>query len=397
MKGMFLRRASYFLIVVFAVSCLLLFAVSRVVSAAQVKAEGVAALVKGEDLAKVHDEALRDAWRRAVEVGVGLVLRADVYVANKQVISQEIKTSAEGYVKSYDIVSEGRDASFYRLSILAEVDMLRIGQTLDDLGIEIGTIGNPRAVVVVDEWNLGDKQPFSIAEAAVRAELLSKGFTIVQPQEVSENQRSLQATQGDTRAAMEIARAFDADIALVGNVRTDPVGSMQRGSFTWHSAVAYADFSVVLRDTGETLSSVSAEETVAKLSMQAAGTEAIKSVTQKCLPQLVIETIAGLNYARNNGIRALKLFVSGVARFSQAQAIKQAVASLRETTRVDLRSFGEAVTSYDIVFLGPSEALAEELESQGFGSKLHELLGKSYKLVVHSLDFGVVNVELCRK
>ncbi|MCK4580639.1 MAG: hypothetical protein KAU10_04760, partial [Dehalococcoidia bacterium] len=327
-------------------SLLLTLAATAVVNAVQVEAEGVAALVAGEDLAKVRDEALRDAWRRAVEVGVGLVLRADLYVANKQVISQEIWTAADGYVNSYQIISEGEDAYFYRITILAEVDMLGIGQTLDELGIEIGSIGNPRAVVVVNEWALGIKQPFSVAEAVLREAFLDKGFTVVRPQEVAEDQRALRAARGDATAAMEIVRAFDADIAIVGNVRTDPVGSMQRGSFTCHSAVAYADFSVVLRDTGETLSSVFAEETVPKLTMEAAGSESIKAVTHACMPRLIIETIAGLNYARGNAIRALKLFVYKVENFSQAQAIKQAVASLREAERVDLRSFGETLTSY---------------------------------------------------
>lgn len=397
MKSIFSRTTNSFLISVLAVGCLLILAASPVVNAVQVEAEGVAALVKGEDLAKIRDEAIRDAWRRAVEVGVGLVLRADLYVANKQVISQEIWTAADGYVKSYQIIGEGEDALFYRITIIAEVDMLGIGQALDELGIEIESIGNPRAVVVVDEWNLGDKQPFSIAEAAIREALLSKGFTVVQPQEVAEDQRALRASQGDTTAAMEIARAFDADIAVVGNVRTDPVGSTQRGSFTWHSAVAYADFSVVMRDTGETLSSVFAEETVPKLTMEAAGSESIKAVTHACIPQLIIETIAGLNYAKGNAIRALKLFVYEVESFSQAQAIEQAVASLREAERVDLRSFGETLTSYDIIFLGPSEALAQELESQQFTTKLRKLLGKSYKLVVRSLDFATVDVELRTK
>lgn len=397
MKSILSRTANCFLISVLAIGYLLILAASPVVNAVQVEAEGVAALVKGEDLAKVRDEALRDAWRRAVEVGVGLVLRADLYVANKQVISQEIWTVADGYVKSYQIIGEGEDVAFYRITILAEVDMLGIGQTLDELGIEIESIGNPRAVVIVNEWNLGARQPFSIAEAALRAAFLDKGFTVVRPQEVAEDQRALRATQGDATAAMEIARAFDADIAIVGNVRTDPVGSTQRGSFTWHSAVAYADFSVVMRDTGEILSSVFAEETVPKLTMEAAGSESIKAVTHACMPQLIIETIAELNYARGNAIRALKLFVYGAGSFSQAQAIKQAVASLRETARVDLRSFGETLTSYDIIFLGPSEALAQELESQQFTTKLRKLLGKSYKLVVRSLDFATVDVELRTK
>lgn len=374
-----------------------LFVVATGSAEVEVEAEGIAALERGADLGKVRDEALRDAWRRAVEFGVGLVLRADLYVANKQAISQEIWTAADGYVKRYKVLREGDDGVFYRISIFAVVDMLGIGRSLEELGLAIESIGNPRAVVLVDEWSLGEKQPFSVAEAALRRAFCDKGFTVLRFEGMADDPRARQATEGDLEAAVEIARAFDADITIVGNVRADPAGSAERGSFTWYSAAAFVDFSAVLRDTGETLSSVSAEETVPKLSLETAGTEAIKEATDSCLPQLIIETIAGLNYARGSNIRALKLLVAGVESFSQAQGLKRTLASLREVTRVDLRTFDAKLSSYDLVYLGPSEALAEELESQEFTSRLRDALEGSYKLAIRSLDFAVVEAELSRR
>ena len=376
---------------------ILLCLVFGVAASVEVQAEGVAALEENDDMGRVQDEALRDAWRRAVEIGVGLVLRADLYVANKQVISQEIRTDVEGYIEDYEVLSRAEVGGLYRITIRARVNMLEVGETLDDLGLEIESIGNPRVVVLIDEWNLGTEQPFSVAEAAIRSAFVEKGFTVLRYEGMADDPRIRQAFEGDREAAVGIARAFDADITIVGNVRTDPIGSTVIGSNTWQTAVAYGDFSVVLRDTGQAICSIFAEESERHLAMEAAGTAAIQGVTEASLPQLLIETIAGLNYARGNGIRSLKLLVHGVESFSQADALRSALALLREAAHVDLRTFDQGLASFDIVFLGPSDALARELEAEYLTSQLCELLGRSYRLTVLSLDFGVVEAELIRR
>ena len=375
-------------------SCVLMLLTPIVEGAVSVQVEGVAALAQGEDLAKIRDEALRDAWRRAIEEGVGLVLRSESYVLNYQAISDEIWSSTQGYIKKYSIIQEDRDNDFYRITISAEVDMLKLGQALDDLGIEIDRIGNPRILVFLEEWNLGIKQPASLAEAVIREAFCMRGFTVVESEEAANYQQALHTAQGDARITTEIARALNADVAIVGKVWTDPAGSTKMGAFTWHAARAYADIHVVLRDTGEILTSVLVEETVSKLTPEAAGSEAIKRASQACIPQLIIETIAGLNYISPDAIRALTLFVDGIESYSQALALKQVLGSLRELSQVRLRRYGELLVTFDLVYLGPAETLAQELESTQFTARLKELLGKGTSLVVRSIGFGTVEVGL---
>ena len=376
------------------VSSALVFVAPITIGEVSVRVEGVAALEPGEDLAKIRDEALRDAWRRAIEEGVGLVLRAESYALNYQAISDEIWTSTQGYIKEYKVIQENKDDSFYRVTISAEVDMLKLGQALDDLGIEIDRIGNPRIVVLLDEWNLGTAQPVSIAEAAIREAFCMRGFTVVEPKETASYQQALQAADGKAEAATQIARALGADVAIVGDVWADPAGSIERGAFTWHAAIAFADVYVILRDTGETLTSVLVQETATKLTPELAGSEAIKKATYACIPQLIIETIAGLNFTSPDVVRALTLFVHGLESYSQAVSLKQALGGLRESNKINLRAFGGAMTTFDIVYLGPTEALAEELESTDFISRVREHLSKRTSLAVVSVGFGTVEVVL---
>jgi hypothetical protein len=362
-----------------------------------VQVEGVAAIVPGEDLARTRDEALRDAWRRAVEVGVGLVLRAESYMANFQVLEDNIWTSASGYVKTYRVLSETQDETFYRVTIEAEVDMLKLGEALDDLQIEIDRIGNPRVVVIAQEWTFGVEQPFSVAEGVLRQALLGKGFLVLDRSrlaEIRDPKLLARATQGDTQAAAEVARALDADIAVVGRVRAESQGSVQAGTFTWFSAVAHGDFTVVLRGTAEVLSSVLDEKTAPGLSFESAGTQAIEDVTEACIPQLVVETIAGLNWMSASTSRVVKLLIFSVPNLAVATALQNALGSVREISQVYLRSFGQDLASFDVVYLGPAEDLASQLESKAFQNALKTALKHAARLEVTSTGFDTIVLEL---
>jgi hypothetical protein len=363
----------------------------------EVYAEGVAAYERGGDEGAARDEALRDAWRQAVAIGVGCAVRAEVYVENKRVITQEIHTNVMGYIEYYEILKSVAVENLWRVSIRADVDMLSVEQMLGDFGIQIESIGNPRVVVVVRESNLGEEQPFSIAEAGLRLAFYERGFTVLQYEGMANDPRIQQAIDGDIEAAVNIARAFDADITVVGGVFTISAGEVERGLFTWQQVKAYGDFSTVLRDTGVVLSSVLAQTENSHPSATAAGTQGIESVTAEALPTLLADTIAALNYARGNGVRALKLLASGIETYDQATAVKRALESLREVSYVDHRTFDQGFASYDVEYLGPADALAQDLESGSFADVLEDVLGRSCQLTIRSFDFAIIEAELSER
>src|SRR3989338_6810545 len=61
--------------------------------------EGIGAIVKG-DLAIAKDNALNDAFRKAVEQAVGTLVQAQTLVDKYQLISDEIYTKSQGYKKN---------------------------------------------------------------------------------------------------------------------------------------------------------------------------------------------------------------------------------------------------------------------------------------------------------
>jgi len=358
-----------------------------------VSAEGVAALEAESDLGRVRDEAIRDAWRRASEQGVGLFLHAEARVEDLMLVSSAILTRLDAFIVNYEVVREWEDNVFYRVEIFAEVDTFQVGRTLEDLGYEIESIGNPRTAVRIREHRLGEPQPLSVAEALVRQTLEDKGFMLVKPNEAAGCPLAA-LDSADSQAALELAQAFDADVAVVGKVTTEPRGSIERGSFTWYSATALVDLLAVLRSTGEVLGSVYIAAVAPRTSMEAASVAAIEDAVSNALPKLIFDVIANLSLIDGTGLRAIRLVVEGIESFEQAQYLRAALSTLREASSVQLRQYGKTMTVYDVTYLGPADALGVELESDAFSRTLHAYSGQRITLSITALDFASIHAQL---
>ena len=372
----------------------------------QVTAEGVAAVVAGDDPGRIRDEALRDALRRAVEIGVGVMVRTESQMENYEVLRDQIWTATSGYVRSYQVLRETQDEDFFRITIRAVVDTLALGENLENLGFEIGLIGNPRIVVTVQEWVCENEpgaapvcveQPFSVAGDALQRGFLKKGFTLVDKsrlEQLTDPEVIDLAAKGDTAAAASLARALDADLTLAGNVRVESAGTTAAGGFDWYKALATLSAKVVLRDTGEVVSSVLLTTKATKTSFSAAASAATEKASSLAMPQLVFETIAGLNYQDTEMNREIGVHIHGVSSFSEATAVQQAVEAIREAESADLRTYDDSLLAIDVHFLGTSVDLAQVFEAPWFASRLSTEIGRNALIKIVGIDYGSIEAEL---
>jgi len=358
-------------------------------------ATGVAALSPEIDLGKVRDEAIRDAQRRAAEQGAGLFLHAEARVEDLILVSSMVSTRVDAFIVNSEVVREWVDDMFYWVEILAEVDTFEVGCTLEDLRFKIESIGNPRTVVRIQEKRLGEPQTLSVAEALVRQALEERGFAVVEPNEASGCSFSaLEATS--PKAALELAQAFDADVSLVGNAVAEPLGSIKLGLFTWYNAIGVVDLQAYLRSTGDELGSVLAKAKApkARTSMEAASIDAIEAAVSKALPKLLFEIIAKLNMVNGSGLRAVRLIIEGLSSFQDALHVESALGTLREAVSVNLLQYGETLTTYDVKYMGPTDALAGKLESDNFADMLKAYFGQRLSLAVTAFDFASIHAKL---
>jgi hypothetical protein len=145
-----------------------------------VEAEGMAPY-NANDLPGSKAAALAAAQRSAVELVVGVYVNAKTQVDKAVAIQNNILSHTEGYIKKYNIISEGRSGDYYKVKIRALVSTQQLHDDLDSLGLlREPSIGNPRIALLVQEWIGEIRDPTASATRTLTQGLLNKGFQVVE-------------------------------------------------------------------------------------------------------------------------------------------------------------------------------------------------------------------------
>lgn len=107
----------------------------------------------GKNIDAARNKALADAFRNAVEVGLGVWTKSESEVKDATLVKDEILTRAEGYVIDHEIVKEGHESGFYYITISAKVAIDKIGTDFKRLVGRVKTaMGNPSITFVLTTW-----------------------------------------------------------------------------------------------------------------------------------------------------------------------------------------------------------------------------------------------------
>ena len=172
--------------------------------------QGVAVL--GKNPAVARDKAINDALRNAVEEGVGVLVKSESQVENFELVLDKIRTQAKGYVKSYEVVRERKDADagLYRVWVKATVSLGKLEDDLAAMGILVREIGKPRVAVVLDNEDFRYR---------MEDYLNKKGFPLVDLETVKKTLQGDELTllaQGDLSTIKKLGALVGADIVITG-------------------------------------------------------------------------------------------------------------------------------------------------------------------------------------
>lgn len=334
----------------------------------RVPAEGVGSIINA-DRARARDEALQDAFRRAVEQAVETFVESETYMENLKVIRDKIYSKAEGYVVCHNVLKESVEQDLYHVTIEALVlpDTLKVD--LVNLQVMIKeVIGNPRVMVIIDERNLGEKQHFSIVESKLRTLFSEKGFYLVDQEQIDkirESERAKNALTGDKNAALALASDLNSDIIVLGRASTTLLGSDIRGSFM-DSAMARADIRVVITQTAQNVGNFSKEAKGLSTTEKEAGNEALASLTAELGDELIHKVIDAFNIAVANGVRSVQVVVRGISDFPESVRLAQEIGNLRGVVHVNPRSFEGKIAKLDVEL---------RVATRDFAIRLQHMLG----------------------
>lgn len=103
-------------------------------TSAGVTAQAEIVKVKGRGVGSNKVEALKDAYRDAVERAVGFYVDAEQMMKNEEMVKDQILTQSNAYIEKYDVVKEDTRANgLVELHILAEVRKTVLEKKLSDV------------------------------------------------------------------------------------------------------------------------------------------------------------------------------------------------------------------------------------------------------------------------
>jgi hypothetical protein len=340
-------------------------------TATEFTAKGVATVLGG-DKGLARDQAIDDALRQAVEQALGTLVQSTTVVENYQVVSDNILSWSEGYVKKYDIVSEGlTDPTTYEVTVRAQVQMSDMKSDWESIQNLISKMQNPRVLIIMDEQNIGESYDtyhflsvdMTVAEATLINKFIENGFSVVDAATMRENAKREQAAaavSGNTQAAAALAKALDAEVVITGKAVAKVATGIDLGGMK--SCQANLTARVIKADIGTIMATSTQNAAFPHIDEVTGGTKAIEKAANKMADDLISKIT---KQWKDEFYKAttVKLIVSNVQTFTQLNDFKIMLKFyIRGIKDIYQRDFAENRAELDVKITGNASQLARELE-----------------------------------
>jgi len=342
----------------------------------EVEAESLIAPIAGNILA-TKEQGLEAAKRNAIEKAIGVWITGQQIVSQAALIEERIFSKVGGYIKDYKVLSQGADGEFYKTKIWASVKQADIRKQINDLGLllQTKTINNPRVVVLVEEYVNGALVDNQTAATIIMAELLSKDYKVVDQEQLDKNKKDDQikaALRGDEKAAAQIAKKFDAEIAVIGKVSTTVGPNKSEYLQNTMQSSTELNIKVVKTTTGEALFAVSKKGSTWDLMADSAVAKIVAKTAEDASKELA-GTIAAKLYESASAL----ITVKGISNLNKLEEFRKALRYLDGVADARTRDFVDDTAQVELTLkYGNAQLIAAKLEAlKGWKIKVDETGG----------------------
>lgn len=179
----------------------------QVLAAQSVTAVGRAEIV-GSNKDGARNNALANAFREAVEKGIGVWVQSQTEVKDAAVVRDQILTRAQGYVTDHEIVKEKVEDNILVLTIKANVAVDKIGADIKALVGRVSTaMGNPSITFVLTTWEKrgqqGSASRTDAVDVSVKADTKTK-YDVADDSSANASQSSSTRAKGYNDASVAV-------------------------------------------------------------------------------------------------------------------------------------------------------------------------------------------------
>lgn len=332
-------------------------------------AEGVAA---GSSL-QARDEAINRALRRAVEEGVGTLIDTETMTQNYQLLDDRIYSDVKGYVKEYKIVSDNNGAGgIYRIKVEAVVALARLSKDLKALNIVRERKGNPRIMVLIQEFVDGIEQPSELVQTEMERVFLSKGFPLVDKSQYQMiKERDVALCYDNPQKAAALGREFGAEVIVVGQATSNLLESSRPYGVAVFGYTADISAKAIKTDTAALMVSENVSATERGSGRMPTANNALRSAGQK-LAMAMMEGVLERWRSEVFNVVSVQLIVENMEA-QDCSILKGDLEAIRGVQGVYERSFNKGILVMDLTVDGAIW--------QGFENRLLELPNIKLELV----------------
>ncbi|MBP8626639.1 MAG: flagellar assembly protein T N-terminal domain-containing protein [Syntrophorhabdales bacterium] len=340
-----------------------------------VEVEGFASIIDGRK-DQARENALNNAFRRAVEQAVGVMVDSDSMVVNAELLNDRIYSKSTGYIKKYNIINEKVDGDSYRIKINAIVSKVKIEKDIDEIGQIIKKAGNPRIMFLITEQTGNDGKPTywwgkegssgsGTAENVLTSVFLQKGFNLVDRKVVlagiKDNIKKLDVDV-DNDTALRLAALGEADVVVIGKVTANS-GRPMMGTSIRSNQVSFTA-RAVNADTGQPLASYTTNAVQAHVDPVTGTSQAIQKAANDMAERLSYQILGKLK-KRASGLHTVKISVSGL-KFSDINAFTETLKELESLEELNQRGFTGGALRLDADITVSTKDFADNLNHLRF-------------------------------
>ncbi len=326
--------------------------------------------VAGGGISVARDAAIEDALRKAIEQAVGSFISTETIVENYQVLSDNILTRSEGYVKGYSVLSEAQAGAMYQATIRATIAVGTLKNDLDAIGLLYARVEKPRVLFMIAEqgivndgiryWWSGANADLSATELSLKEIFIKKGFNVV----------DISATTGDIgvtgalksadiadEGARIVARKLNAEIVVKGKALATEGPRTQGSTVAPFMADVTAD--AIRVDTGEVLASAKGHGVARHISAATGNADALSKASAELAERLIPQILA--KWSSSNTV---KLTITGITDYNKVQELKDMIKrQVRGVSAVYQRRFEEGVAVFEIEAKTSAASIADAISS----------------------------------
>jgi len=341
----------------------------------------------GNDIGLARDQAIDDAIRKAVEQTLGMFVQSSTLVENSMVVEDNILTWSNGYVRTYDVLREGKTSeNSYEVTIEAEVELANLKNDWEGLQNLINKMGNPRVMFMINEHNIGESYnryayfsvDMNVTENTLLDKFIQSGFECVDPATVRQNlqqDQALAVLQGNNKMAAVIAKKLGAEVIITGKAVAKVATGLNLGGMK--SCQANITARVIKADVATIIATSSAHAAYPHIDEVTGGTEAIKKAANKLGDDLIAKITQKW---KDEFYRAttVKVIVQNVKSFNELNDFKNTLKYLiRGVKNIYSRNVTGSTAELDVKITGNASQLARELEKKALDKFSVKVLGMS--------------------